>query len=47
MCGIAGFFNYRYIKKIIDDDRKSIADNDYRIYHLITIELWFQEFIDK
>ena len=42
-----GIFNYSYIKKIIDDDRKGIVDNAYRIYQLLTIELWFQEFIDK
>ena len=42
-----GVFNYSYIKKIIDDDRKGIVDNAYRIYQLLTIELWFQEFIDK
>lgn len=42
-----GIFNYEYIKKIIGDDRKGITDNAYRIYHLLTIELWFQEFIDK
>jgi asparagine synthase (glutamine-hydrolysing) len=42
-----GFFNYDYIKKIIEDDRKGFVDNAYRIYQLLTIELWFQEFIDK
>lgn len=42
-----GIFNYNYIKKLIEDDRKGISDNAYRIYQLLTIELWFQEFIDK
>lgn len=42
-----GVFKYDYIKKIIEDDRKGINDNAYRIYQLLTIELWFQEFIDK
>ena len=42
-----GVFNYDYIKKIIEDDRKGFVDNAYRIYQLLTIELWFQEFIDK
>lgn len=41
-----GIFNYKYIKKMIDDDRKGIVDNAYRIYQLITIELWFKEFVD-
>ena len=42
-----GIFNYDYIKKLIEDDRKGLIDNAYRIYQLLTIELWFQEFIDK
>ncbi len=42
-----GVFNYDYIKKIIEDDRQGFVDNAYRIYQLLTIELWFQEFIDK
>ena len=39
-------FNYEAIKKIIDDDRKGYVDNAYRIYHLLTIELWFREYVD-
>lgn len=42
-----GFFNYDYIKKIIEEDRRGIDDNAYRIYQLLTIELWCREFIDK
>ncbi len=41
-----GFFNYGYIKKIIDDDRKGIEDNAYRIYQMLTLELWLKRFID-
>jgi asparagine synthase (glutamine-hydrolysing) len=39
-------FNYEYIRKMIEDDRRGIVDNAYRIYQLLTIELWFREFID-
>ena len=42
-----GIFNYSMIKRIIDEDRAGLRDNAYRIYQLLTIELWFQEFVDK
>ena len=42
-----GIFNYEFIEKLIDDDRAGIKDNAYQIYQLLTIELWFREFIDK
>jgi asparagine synthase (glutamine-hydrolysing) len=41
-----GIFNYDFIKKIIDDDRKGYVDNAYRIYQLLTLELWFREYVD-
>ena len=41
-----GIFNYQFVKKIIEDDRKGIVDNAYRIYQLLTIEIWFKEYID-
>jgi len=40
-------FNYDEIKKMINDDRNGIRDNAYRIYQLLTLELWFREFVDK
>ena len=41
-----GLFNYGYVKKLIDEDRKGVADNAYRIYQLITLELWFRQYVD-
>lgn len=41
-----GIFNYHYIRKIIDDDRKGTEDNAYKLYMLITLELWFRQYID-
>ncbi len=41
-----GIFNYSTVKTIIDEDRAGIRDNAYRIYQLLTIELWFREFVD-
>lgn len=40
-------FQYPFIKKLIDEDRKGIKDNAYRIYQLLTVELWFRQFIDE
>jgi len=42
-----GLFNYAYIKQLIDEDRKGVADHAYRIYQLITLELWLKEYIDR
>lgn len=41
-----GLFNYGYVNKLITNDRLGIEDNAYKIYQLLTIELWFKEFID-
>lgn len=42
-----GFFHYPVIKKIIEDDRNGREDNAYRIYQLLTLELWCREYVDK
>lgn len=42
-----GIFNAEYVRKIIEDDRKGLEDNAFRIYQLLTVELWFREFIDN
>ncbi len=42
-----GFFNFEFVKKIIDNDRNGIEDNAYQIYQLLTIELWCREYLDK
>ena len=42
-----GFFNYEFVKRIIEDDRDGKSDNAYRIYQLLTIELWCREYLDK
>lgn len=38
--------NPGFVKEIIDNDRRGIEDNAYRIYQFITLELWMREFID-
>ena len=42
-----GFLNYSFVKKMIDDDRNGIDDYAYQIYQLLTLELWFREYLDK
>ena len=42
-----GIFNPEFVSKLIADDKKGKKDNAYQIYELLTIELWFQSFIDS
>lgn len=42
-----GLFNYGYIKKLIENERAGKEDNAYRIYQLLTVELWFRNFVDQ
>lgn len=42
-----GFFNYSFVKKLIENDRSGEKDNAYQIYQLLTIELWCREYLDK
>jgi asparagine synthase (glutamine-hydrolysing) len=39
-------FNYAYVKRLIDEDRKGTADHAYRLYQLITLELWMRRYVD-
>jgi asparagine synthase (glutamine-hydrolysing) len=41
-----GIFNYSFVKQLIDNDRNGIEDNAYRIYQLLTVELWCRQYID-
>lgn len=42
-----GFFNYAFVKRLIENDRKGMDDNAYQIFQLITVELWCREYLDK
>lgn len=42
-----GLLNFSVVKKLIEDDRKGVQDNAYRIYQLLTLELWCREYLDK
>lgn len=41
-----GIFNPIFVQDLIQKDRNGIEDNAYRIYQLITMELWFRQFVD-
>lgn len=41
-----GIFNYDYVRKLIENDRTGKEDNAYRLYQLLTVELWFRNFAD-
>lgn len=41
-----GVVEYSVVKRMIDEDRRGVADHAYRIYQLLTLELWFREFVD-
>lgn len=41
-----GFLNYTFVKKLIENDRSGEKDNAYQIYQLLTLELWFREYLD-
>lgn len=40
-----GLFRYDFVRKMIDEDRKGVNDFAYQIYQLLTLELWFDEFL--
>ena len=42
-----GIFNPIFVKDLINSDRNGSEDQAYQIYHLLTIELWYQQFVDK
>jgi asparagine synthase (glutamine-hydrolysing) len=42
-----GFFNYEFVKKLIEADRSGQEDYAYQIYQLLTLEIWCREYLDK
>lgn len=41
-----GIFNPKFVERLIKEDKEGKKDNAYQIYQLLTIELWFREFVD-
>ena len=42
-----GFFEPAAIRRLIEDDRAGRVDNTYRIWALLTLEIWQQTFMDS
>ena len=41
-----GYFDAAAVRRIIEDDREGLADNTYRIWALLTLEVWHQVFLE-
>jgi asparagine synthase (glutamine-hydrolysing) len=41
-----GYFDYRFVRRLIDDNLSGREDNNLKIFQLLTLELWHREFID-
>ena len=41
-----GYFDAAAVRRMIEDDRQGRADNTYRIWALLTLEVWQQVFVD-
>ncbi len=41
-----GYFDAAAVRRMVDDDREGRADNTYRIWALLTLEIWHQVFMD-
>ena len=41
-----GYFDAAVVRRMIEDDRQGLADNTYRIWALLTLEVWHQVFLE-
>ncbi|MEM7816417.1 MAG: asparagine synthase (glutamine-hydrolyzing) [Candidatus Aenigmatarchaeota archaeon] len=41
-----GFFNFKEVDKILKEDAKGKEDNAFKIWELLTLEIWFRTFVD-
>jgi asparagine synthase (glutamine-hydrolysing) len=41
-----GYFDYRAVRQLIDDNLSGREDNNLKVFQLLTLELWHREFID-
>lgn len=42
-----GYFNAREVRRLVEQDRNGIEDYSYRVWMLLTLELWSQTFLDS
>lgn len=43
---VCRFISYDYIGRVVDDHSKKKKDNTYKLYNLIILEFWLEEFFD-
>ena len=41
-----GLFDAAVVERLIDEQRRDVKDNSWKIWTLLMLELWFQRFID-
>jgi asparagine synthase (glutamine-hydrolysing) len=41
-----GYFDAAVVRRMIEDDRQGLVDNTYRIWALLTLEVWHQVFLE-
>jgi asparagine synthase (glutamine-hydrolysing) len=41
-----GYFDYRAVRRLIDDNLAGREDNNLKVFQLLTLELWHRQFID-
>jgi asparagine synthase (glutamine-hydrolysing) len=41
-----GYFDYGFVRRLIDDNLAGREDNNLKIFQLLTLELWHREFMD-
>jgi asparagine synthase (glutamine-hydrolysing) len=41
-----GYFDYRSVRRLIDENLSGREDNNLKIFQLLTLELWHRAFID-
>jgi asparagine synthase (glutamine-hydrolysing) len=41
-----GYFDAAAVRRMIEDDRQGLVDNTYRIWALLTLEVWHQVFLE-
>jgi asparagine synthase (glutamine-hydrolysing) len=42
-----GYFEYGYVRQLIDDNLSGREDNSLKVFQLLTLELWHRTFIDN
>ena len=41
-----GLFDHQTVRRIVEENRSGLADHNYLIYSLLTLEIWCQTFLD-